>query len=200
MNVLPKALYGARDWKTALAESLTNGRVWRVSGGVVDGRAFFVAAILGAPALWAEAREAVRDLQPMEALRRVQTAMDPASAQKLSFDIEGHLPGEVEAVSLLCPLISRRLRREDRVLEAAALDPQGGVDVLRLAFHAMVDDWRSDPRVDAWRCRKGRVWADGDIPAVLDGEPTRLGRDVRISYRDVAFRALAPKDNAPSAA
>jgi diacylglycerol kinase family enzyme len=196
MNVLPKALYGTRDWKTALADSLADGKVWRISGGVVDGRAFFVAAILGAPALWAEAREAVRDLQPMEAIRRVQTAMDPDNTGKLSFDIEGHLPGEASAVSLLCPLISRRLHRSERVLEVAALDPQGAAEVVRLAFHALVDDWRSDQRVDAWRCRRGRVWADGGIPAVLDGEPTRIGAQAKIGFRDVAFRALVPREKA----
>jgi diacylglycerol kinase family enzyme len=194
MNVLPKALYGVRDWKTALSESLADGKVWRVSGGSVDGRSFLVAAILGAPALWAAAREAVRDLQPMEALRRVQTAMDPASQGRLNFDIEGHLPGMAEAVSLLCPLISRRLHRADRTLEAAAIDPQGAQGLLNLAFHAMVDDWRTAARVDAWRCRKGRIWADAEIPAILDGEPTRLGATAEIRFRDVAFRALVPKE------
>lgn len=194
MNVLPKALYGDRDWKAALSESIADGKVWPVSGGVVDGRLFFVAAILGAPALWAEAREAVRDMQPLEALRKVQTALDPVNASKLAFDIGGHLPGEAEAVTLLCPLISRRLHKSDRVLEAAALDPQGAADVVRLAFHAMVDDWRADPRVDAWRTRAGKVWADSEIPAVLDGEPTRLSPEVRIGFRDVAFRALVPEE------
>ncbi len=197
MNVLPKALYGARDWKTALADSLADGQVWRISGGVVDGRTFFVAAILGAPALWAEAREALRDLQPLEALKRAQIAMDPAQAQKLAFDIEGHLPGMAEAVTLLCPLISKKLDKSERALEAAALDPKGAADVLRLAFHALVDDWRADPRVDAWRCRTGRVWADSEIPAVIDGEPTRLAAQARISFRDAAFRALVPKPAKP---
>jgi diacylglycerol kinase family enzyme len=60
MNMLPRALYGDRDWRTALHDILTDGRVRPVGGGEVDGRAFHVAAILGNPALWAPAREALR--------------------------------------------------------------------------------------------------------------------------------------------
>mgnify|MGYP002133071793 CR=1 FL=1 len=56
MNMLPNALYGGRDWKTAMADILSDGVERNISGGEIDGRAFYVAAILGSPALWAEAR------------------------------------------------------------------------------------------------------------------------------------------------
>src|SRR5215217_6917097 len=56
MNMLPKALYGELDWKAALAAILTDGVEKKVSGGEVEGRNFYVAAILGSPALWAQAR------------------------------------------------------------------------------------------------------------------------------------------------
>src|SRR5690606_31862036 len=58
MNMLPKALYGTTDWKQALRTALEEGAPQAVSGGVVEGEAFYCAAILGSPALWAPAREA----------------------------------------------------------------------------------------------------------------------------------------------
>ena len=60
MNMLPKALYGARPWKTALTDTLANPEIHDISGGMVGDHAFFVAALFGAPTLWADAREAAR--------------------------------------------------------------------------------------------------------------------------------------------
>jgi diacylglycerol kinase family enzyme len=91
-------------------------------------------------------------------------------------------------------LISHELEDDARVLEAAAVDPGGAADVFRLAFHALVDDWRADPAVNTWLCRRGRAWARGRIPAIIDGEPVRLGREAAIGFRPKAFRALAPED------
>ena len=61
MNMLPKAVYGTTDWEAALRGILDDGREQCIGGGVVDGKSFLVAAILGAPAMWAPAREAVRE-------------------------------------------------------------------------------------------------------------------------------------------
>ena len=60
MNMLPKALYGTADWKLALKRALEEGEPQAVSGGEVQGEYFYCAAILGSPALWAPAREAMR--------------------------------------------------------------------------------------------------------------------------------------------
>ena len=42
------------------------------------------------------------------------------------------------------------------------------------------------------QCRKGRAWSRSHIPAILDGEPTRLGRKAEFRFRPAAFRALVP--------
>jgi diacylglycerol kinase family enzyme len=195
MNVLPRALYGSRDWRAALTEILENGCVRTISGGEIDGRLFFVAAILGSPALWAEAREAAREMKPVTAAKLAQHALNQAFKGRLRFALEGHEPGRAEALTLLCPLISTELGDDDRVLEAAAVDPGGAAGVFRLAFHALVDNWRADPGVETWRCRQGRAWSRGHIPAVIDGEPTKLGKIAHIGFRAKAFRALACKDD-----
>ena len=193
MNMLPRALYGDRDWQTALRDTLAPGHVIRpVSGGEVGGHRFYVGALLGAPALWALAREAVRERKFDLAVRRARRAARRAFAGRLRFSIEGGPMQKAEALSLTCPLISAALTDEDHVLEVAALSPSGAADAFRLGVRTLRGTWREDPAVEVFQCRSARAWASGMIPAHVDGEPIRLPRQVEIRYHREAFRALAP--------
>jgi len=107
MNLLPRALYGDRDWRTALADILTEGVVKSVGGGEIDGRSFYVAAILGNPALWAPAREALRNRRLLEAFDRAISPLRRAFGSKLRFALDDGSTGRAEAMAVLCPLVSR---------------------------------------------------------------------------------------------
>ena len=197
MNILPHALYGAADWKSTLQDVLQNGVETPVSGGEVDDRRFHVAAILGAPALWAEAREAARMRQVHLAWRKARSAWRRAFSHRLRFSLDSGLNDKTLALVLTCPLVSRTMDGNDCALEAAALDPQGVRDALRIGARAvlsrLVGDWRNDARVEVARCQRGRAWTEGShMRAILDGEPMRLHKDVEIRFVPVAFRALAP--------
>jgi len=192
MNMLPNALYGGRDWKTALADILTDGVEQRVSGGMIEGQRFYVAAILGSPALWAEAREAVREGQLRKALVRARRAFRQAFSGRLRFSLDGKKRLKTESLVLMCPLISKAMEDDEGYLEAAALDPSNALEVFRLGLYAARGDWRADPAVEAGRCKSGRAWASGRIPAVLDGEPTRLPPVIDFKFLPTAFRALVP--------
>ncbi len=199
MNMLPHAIYGQVKWPAALRATLQDGEVRTLGGGEIDGHAFFVAAILGSPALWADAREAARAREHRKALLRAARALRRAFSGRLRYDLGGGLRGKAEALSLLCPVISAALDDDARALEAAAIDPHDARQAFRLAMHAIADDWRNDPAVDVGQCRHGRVWASGRIPAILDGEPVRLGSGARITYRPKACRVLAPPAEAEAA-
>jgi diacylglycerol kinase family enzyme len=192
MNMLPKALYGDRDWETALRDTLNHGIVRPVSGGEVGGHRFYVAALLGSPALWALAREAMREKNFDLAVRRAKRAARRAFSGRLRYSIEGAPMQKAEALSLMCPLVSKALDDEEHVLEAAALDPAGAADAVRLGIQTLRGTWRQDASVEVFRCRFARAWASGMIPASIDGEPVRLPRNVEIRYHPEAFRALAP--------
>ena len=200
MNMLPKAIYGTTDWRQALRLALSEGEVRQISGGEVGGRAFYVAAILGAPALWADAREAVRALKFRQALARAERAFRRTFHGRLRFDLADDRTRKAEALTLMCPLVSRALTRAD-ALEADALDPHGVAQAFRLglraAFGGLLGDWRNDPAVTTELCRAGQAWARGRIPAILDGEPYRFARRVTFSFRPAAFRALAPRIDPP---
>jgi diacylglycerol kinase family enzyme len=190
MNKLGRALYGPRPWREALFAALSGGQARWAPGGEVGGRAFYCSAVLGSPALWARAREAVRARKLDRARCWAMMAFRNASHARLRYQFDGRI-GRTLSVSLICPTVSRALGRDERVLEAAVLDLGGARAGVRLALNYLFGDWRDDPNVTVRRCVKGRAWASDAIPAMLDGEFFRLGRGVDIRFRPRAFRALA---------
>lgn len=204
MNMLPKAFYGDRNWRDALTAALSEGVERPVSGGQIAGHSFYVAAILGSPALWADAREAMRSKKLRLAILRARRALMRAFSGRLRFELDKNgVRHKAEALTLMCPLVSRALT-DEQALEAAALDPHGVGEAFRLglrtAFSNILGDWRKDPAVTVDLCQLGRAWAGSRIPAILDGEPHRLDREVQFQFTPKAFRALAPPAQTPEAA
>jgi diacylglycerol kinase family enzyme len=191
MNMLPHALYGRRPWPEALRETLAHGRPQVVACGLAAGRPFYVAAILGAPALWAHAREAVRKRRFRLAFLRARHALAHAFSGRLRFTLDDRDPRKAQALTLMCPLVSRALDRE-QALEAAALNPRGAADAFRLGLSTLFGRWREDASVRVELCTQGEAWARGRIPAILDGEPHRLDSPVAIQFQAEGFRAFAP--------
>lgn len=191
MNMLPKALYGTADWKAALRRALDEGEPTVVAGGVVEGEAFYCAAILGSPALWAPAREAMRAGKLKLAWMHGRRALTRAFTGRLRYSLDGGDKRRTEALVLISPLISKAMVKCDG-LEAAAMNPSDAAQAFRLAAHALFDDWRHDPNVTTRPARWIGVSARSKIPAVIDGEPMLLGREAAVAFQPRAFRALAP--------
>jgi len=193
MNKLGRALYGPGPWREALFGALTAGEARWMPGGEVDGHAFYCRAVLGAPALLAKAREAVRARKLAIARRRVLIAYRRAFVTRLRYEFNGSEIGSGMVVGLICPTVSRALDEDEGALEAVVLDPPNTRAGVRLALHNLLGDWREDPDVTVRPCIRGRAWARDPIPAMLDGEFFRLGRRVEARFRAHAFRALAPR-------
>ena len=192
MNMLPKALYGTRAWPEALADTLADPHAHDVSGGMAGDHAFFVAALLGAPTLWTDAREAVRAGHLVEAVEKSLTAARRSLSEPLKYEFTPAMRGAAEAVAVVCPLISKVMNEDERMLEAAAIDPETAGEALRLGFHALFDGWREDPTVKRAKVKSLRVVGRGPVPAIVDGEKVRMGRVVDIRFTPLAFRALVP--------
>ena len=192
MNMLPKALYGTADWKLALRKALEEGAPQSVSGGMVEGEAFYCAAILGSPALWAPAREAMRTGKISLAWAYGRRAWRRAFSGRLRFSLDGGVREKAEALVLISPLISKAMDKNNG-LEAAAMNTADAAQAFRLAAHAVFDDWRQDPTVTTRPARRITVEARSRIPAVIDGEPMLLGREAAVTFLPRAFMALAPR-------
>ena len=191
MNMLPKALYGTADWKLALRLALEDGAPQVVSGGEVEGEAFYCAAILGAPALWAPAREAMRTGKLKLAWLYGRRALKRAFSGHIRFSLDGGARRRAEALVLISPMISK-VMDEPVGLEAAAMTPSDAAQAFALAARAVFDDWRHDPNVMTQPARRITVSARSKIPAVIDGEPMLLGRNATVVFLPQAFMALAP--------
>jgi diacylglycerol kinase family enzyme len=192
MNKLGRALYGPGPWRQALAGALTRGQARWMPGGEIGGHAFYCSAVLGSPALWVRAREAVRARQLGRAWRRAVIARRRAFQAHLRYEFDGKDTGRGLAIDFICPTVSRVLDGDEGALEAAVLDLRDTRAGVRLALSNLLGDWREDPDVTVRRCVRGRAWAHAPIPAMLDGEFFRLGRHVAARFRPRAFRALAP--------
>jgi len=192
MNVLPHALYKGLAWYDALKVSLSEGMIRSVAGGEVDGHSFYVAAILGTPALWTPAREAIRSMDLRNAWSKARHALSHAFSGKLHFVLDHRRNLKAEALAVLCPAVSR-VCVDERAFEAAALNPEGAADAFRLGLNTLKGDWRRDPSVSAERCLYAYAWAERPIPCILDGELQMLGSKVEIKFKPTAFRALVPK-------
>lgn len=192
MNMLPKALYGTGDWKLALRRALEEGEPQGVSGGEVEGEYFYCAAILGSPALWAPAREAMRTGKVRLAWAYARRALKRAFTGRLRFSLDGGGRRRAEALVLISPMISKAME-EPNGLEAAAMDPSDASQAFRLAANALFSDWRHDPAVSTRSARRIHVRARSRIPAVIDGEPVLLKSEASVRFIPKAFRALAPR-------
>ena len=193
MNLLPFALFGRRPWREALSELLDRGEIKPVSGGEVAGHVFFCGALLGTPAMWQPAREALRKGRLRRAWRRARFALDRAFLRRVRFRLDGGPERKARAISIMCPLVSRAMA-DDNALDVAALDPAGAGEAIRLGARTLLadflGDWREDPAVDAASARDIRLVSRHRAPALLDGEMHRIPAGSTIRYRPAAFRAV----------
>lgn len=196
LNVLSHALYGVTPWRDTLASILETGIERPLSGGVIAGRPFYTAAILGSPALWAPVREALRRTDFATAWKRGRSALSRAFAGQLRYESDQLPPCRTTGLGLICPVVSRAFDDHEPALEAALLDQRDITEVLRLGLYHLLGDWRADPKVATTPCRRGRVWARRRIPATLDGESFLMERSVDIVFIPKACRVLVPPTKA----
>lgn len=194
LNILPKALYGDLAWPEALAAAFERGVVKRLTAGRANGRAFYVAALLGAPTLLARAREAMREGRLTKAWDRFRVFWRRAFNRDLRARPDRQTARRAEGVGVLCPAFSGGIEAEH--LEWVHLDAGHILDLARLGVRAISAGWRNDPTVEITPCRGGDIVSLGAIPATLDGEPVTFLSRVRIAYDPRGPRVIALEPDA----
>ncbi len=192
MNLLPKALYGELAWEDALLATLRDPMVRTISGGKAGDERFFIAAILGAPALWAKAREALREGDLAVALEEGKEAIEHLFASKVAYRFNELHEGTAEAVSIVCPLISTALADDRQVLEAAVIDVADAGEVIELATAAAFGQWRDSKNVAIVNTKEITISSSMRVPAIFDGEIIHAGKELHIEFVPEAFRAVVP--------
>ena len=192
MNMLPRALYGNVSWEEALKKTLTAPSTKVLSGGRVSNKRFFIAAIVGAPALWTEPRESIREGNIADAIKKGSVAFRRMFEAKVQYLISGGAKGEAEGVALICPLISEEMSDSDQALEAAIIDVESAAEVIGLATTAAFGKWRDDRNILLTKTKRVNVQSSKEIPATLDGEKVNLGRRAEIDFVSKALTVLVP--------
>jgi diacylglycerol kinase family enzyme len=192
MNMLPRALYGNVSWEEALKKTLTAPSTKVLSAGRVANKRFFIAAIVGAPALWTQPRESMREGNIADAIKKGSVAFRRMFETKVQYLISGGAKGETEAVALICPLISEEMSDSEQALEAAIIDVESAAEVIGLATIAAFGKWRDDRNILLTKTKQLTVQSSKDIPATLDGEKVNLGRIAEIDFVPRALTVLVP--------
>jgi diacylglycerol kinase family enzyme len=192
LNVLPRALYGNASWQEALKATLANPLTKELSGGRVGDKLFFVAAVVGAPGLWMEAREAVREGDILAALGKARIALEAMFDMKIRYFISPAVNGEAEVVAVICPLISEQMSDSEQAFEAAAIDVENAAELLGLATAAAFGKWRDDQSVTLTKTDQVTVQSKKEIPLFLDGERVKVGTEAKISFVPNTVNVIVP--------
>ena len=192
MNMLPRALYGDLSWEDALKNTLTAPSAKVLSGGRITDKQFFIAAIVGTPALWAEPRESIREGDIVDAIHKGSVAFQKMFETKVQYLISEEIKGEAEAVALICPLISEEMSDSAQALEAAVIDVESAAEVIGLATTAAFGRWRDDRNILLTKTKRVGVQSSKDIPATLDGESVSLGKSAEIDFVSRALTVIVP--------
>jgi len=192
MNMLPRALYGDLSWEDVLKNTLTAPSAKMLSGGRVAKKQFLVAAIVGAPTLWVQARESVREGDIVNLIEKGSIAFQNMFETKVQYRMSEQINGEAEAVVLLCPLVLEEMSGSEQAFEAAVVDVENAVEVIRLATAAAFGKWRDDRKILVTKTKRLAVQSNKQIPATLDGESVNLGTRAEIDFVSRALTVLVP--------
>lgn len=192
MNMLARALYGDMSWEDALDRTLAAPSAKALSGGRVADKQFFIAAIVGAPTLWTEARESIRERDIGDAIEKGTAAFRNMFETKVRYFISGKKKGEAEAVAVICPLISEEMSDSEQAFEAAAIEVENVAEVIGLLTVAAFGKWRDNRNIVLTKTNQVRVQSSKDIPGILDGEKVNLGRSAEINFVSKAVTVLVP--------
>jgi diacylglycerol kinase family enzyme len=192
LNVLPRALYGNSSWQEALKETLANPLTKELSAGRVGDKLFFVAAVVGAPGLWMEAREAIRKGDIPNAVGKAGVAFQAMFDTTIQYFISSEVSGQAEVVAVICPLVSQQMGDSEQALEAAAINVKNATELLGLATAAAFGKWRDDESVTLTKTHQVSVQSKKDIPLFLDGERVKVGKEAEISFAPHAVNVIVP--------
>jgi diacylglycerol kinase family enzyme len=192
MNLLTKSVHGDKPWDTILKEVLAGPKRRIIPAGKANDELFYCAMLAGAPARFAEAREALRRGELVKAAVEARAALETLNNLNLDARYRDGYTFERESLpttSIIGVLVGPLAR--DAEMEVAALEQPTAGGALNVIWSSFVSDWRSAPGVTVVPARSLVIESgDGDIPIIIDGEALEAGDTVRVSYVKEAAQCL----------
>lgn len=199
-NMLPRRLYGDRDFKTVLAQLQTYETV-TLHAGEAAGRTFFVALMAGSPVRFGQAREALRPggegRRFVEAARRLRQGLASLSGSRLRLTLEGSRRKlSRSGAVIIAPGGFAALRGDEALPGPAVLDhlvvrPADPADLAMKTASFMTGT--PDPACAAIASRgPSTLSGPKHIHLMLDGEVVNVKGPVEVRLIEHAARFAAP--------
>lgn len=193
MNMLPKALYGTDDWKTALELALSEKTLrWQVAG-TINEHIFFCGAIIGDPIVMSEARESLREGDVIEAVKQLPDIMAAiAHGERFEFKVDGKVfDTESNGLQIYCPFMTAGATSPDK-FEIASVPQLSLSELLWVGARALTQDWRDSVHVITAHARQLQIKGQGAFDILLDGEAEQVSCPISIDIQNEGVLVLAP--------
>jgi diacylglycerol kinase family enzyme len=177
-NLLAKSLHGAGTWDEILLGVLATPRLRELPAGRIDDELFFCAMLAGAPALFAAAREGLRDGDFARALDGVGRGLEAAQNMHLVVqfrDISSIEITRLPPTSIVGALVG--FLADDSRMDIVALDNPTMFPALDVVWSSFHSGFRNLQGISIVPARTLLVENEGgdDIPTIVDGEPLHVG-------------------------
>ena len=189
MNLLHKRIHGqVADWKTTLSRALCSRQPKALTYATANGLPFYVALMLGKLTQLVEAREALREGDPLGAARQA------ARGEVLDLEsiITTHVGTERFRATAAAAFLPEVL--DGDCLEISTINPNSLMDLASVGLSSLISDWRE---VDGGSFHQARSVSfhqqvDPGKNALLDGEPAEFEDPIKVELRrgDVFVHAM----------
>lgn len=182
MNMLPYKVFDPAPWEDLLPAVIARPQLTTVPAGKIGDHRFYVAAMLGMPALWQIPREALRARQMYRALQALRLAASRMFEGGLTVAWKDGDAVGIEAAVLM---------PQDLGLEIATLSTRNWRQALGLMLTHADSDWRDHEDVETGLAQTARISrGPRPIPALLDGEFFLLPPDATARHLPTGARFL----------
>jgi diacylglycerol kinase family enzyme len=192
MNLLCRFIHGDKPWDQVLKDVLAGPKRKMLPAGRANDEYFYCAMLAGAPARFADAREALRRGELVKAAAEARAALETLGNLQLAAryrDSYSFVDARLPPTSIIGVLVGP-VAREHEMEVAALAEPTAGA-ALNVIWSSFVSDWRSAPGVTVVPARSLVIESgNGEIPIIVDGEHIEAGGAVRVSYVSEAAQCL----------
>ena len=192
MNLLTRSIHGEKAWDAVLKDVLSSPKRKMLPAGKVNHEFFYCAMLAGAPARFAEAREALRRGELVKAAAEARAAIETLGTLHLEASYRDGYTFEranLPSTSVIGVLVGPVAKESEMEVAALAEPTPGGA--LNVVWSSFISDWRNAPGVTVVPARSLVIESgNGDIPVIVDGEAIEAGGTLRVHYVKEAAQCL----------
>lgn len=191
MNMLPRMVHDEIEDRAACLQAVLSApSLVTLNAGEVEGRRFYVGALLGGLTRLAGPRESLRKADIVKAV----TEFSEADAFSLDTPMRYHPSAAPDATAQALGIFLSDTAHKPG-FDILATAPESLLDLAMTGLSGLLDDWRQAAGVERLTAREVDVEAleSTGIEATLDGEPVTLPRKIRFELIEGAARILAAR-------